>query len=129
MKKSTKFISGLLATLMATSALTTAALSVNAAITPTEDDAKKYGEQLIYFEYPTDGTWGDASKVTINDFTGAANVFCLVYAIYGNEYEFFDSGWETAACACKAVEGKPNVYSYDLNSTINSGAAARTSEF
>ena len=77
MKKSTKFISGLLATLMATSALTTAALSVNAAITPTEDDAKKYGSQLIYFEYPTDGTWGDASKVTINDFTGAANVFCL----------------------------------------------------
>lgn len=119
MKKSTKFISGLLATLMATSALTTAALSVNAAITPTEDDAKKYGEQLIYFEYPTDGTWGDASKVTINDFSGAANVFCLVYAIYGNEYEFFDSGWETSACACTAVEGKPNTYAYNLNSTKN----------
>ena len=65
MKKSTKIISGLLATLMATSALTTAAISVNAAVTPTADDAAKYGQQLIYFEYPTDGTWGDASKVTI----------------------------------------------------------------
>ena len=77
---------------MATSALTTAGLFVNAAITPTEDDAKKYGEQLIYFEYPTDGTWGDASEVDISILLRRCQMcYCYVYAINDKEYEFFDS--------------------------------------
>ena len=86
MKKSTKLVSGVLAALMATSAFTGTAFA--ATKTPTKEDCDAAGEQKIYFQFPTDGTWGDHNAVKVSGMTGKGNVYCLIYAVYGNEYEF-----------------------------------------
>ncbi len=57
MKKATKLVSGVLAALMATSAFT--ATGFAATKTPTKEDCDAAGEQKIYFQFPTDGTWGE----------------------------------------------------------------------
>ena len=110
MKKSTKLLSGLLATLMATSCFTGAA--VFSASADTDNDL---GPQKVYFEYPSDGTWGDPSAVSVNK-NGLAKVYCYVYSVYGNEHEFYDTGWETKATQCTWESG--NIYSYDINNSM-----------
>ena len=113
MKKSTKVVSGVLAALMATSAFSTTAFA--ALPKPTEEQAAAVGEQRIYFQYPTDGTWGDHNNVKVGT-NGKGNVYCFIYAVYGNEYKFFDSGWETAVSACDEVDKEKGLYSYNINS-------------
>ena len=116
MKKATKLVSGVLAALMATSAFT--ATGFAAAKTPTKEDCDAAGEQKIYFQFPTDGTWGDHNAVKVSGMTGKGNVYCLIYAVYGNEYEFFNSGWETSVCSCTAEDKDAGLYSYDINSKM-----------
>ena len=116
MKKSTKLVSGVLAALMATSAFTGTAFA--ATKTPTKEDCDAAGEQKIYFQFPTDGTWGDHNAVKVSGMTGKGNVYCLIYAVYGNEYEFFNSGWETSVCSCTAENKEAGLYSYDINSKM-----------
>ena len=116
MKKATKLVSGVLAALMATSAFT--ATGFAATKTPTKEDCDAAGEQKIYFQFPTDGTWGDHNAVKVSGMTGKGNVYCLIYAVYGNEYEFFNSGWETSVCSCTAENKEAGLYSYDINSKM-----------
>ena len=71
MRKSSKVISMLLAVVMVVSCFTAFAV-INAAAA---DDTK------IYFEFPTSGIWGDASKAT------PKNCYAHIWAIYGNETE------------------------------------------
>lgn len=80
---------------------------------PTFEDCESVGSQKIYFEYPTDGTWGDFNNVKINSKTKASNVFCYAYAVYGNIVTYLDFGFETNACRC--YHEYDNVFSYDLN--------------
>lgn len=80
---------------------------------PTFEDCESVGSQKIYFEYPTDGTWGDFNNVKINSKTKASNVFCYAYAVYGNTVTYLDFGFETNACRC--YHEYDNVFSYDLN--------------
>ncbi len=102
MKKSTKFISLLLAVMLAVSCFAgVAAFPVSAA-----DD-----EQMVYFDFPTDGTWGDPTGVKVNARSGLANIYCYAYAIYGNEKPYA-LGWQTRTTQCLSVGN--NVYSFNL---------------
>ena len=103
MKKSTKFTSLLLSALMVGSSF--AGLTVI--------NASAADEQKVYFQYPTDGTWGDASAVKVNSRSGLANVYCYAYSIYGNETKFTEPAWEARSTQCTA-EGN-DVYSFDLS--------------
>ena len=80
---------------------------------PTFEDCESVGSQKIYFEYPTDGTWGDLNNVKINSKTKASNVYCYAYSVYGNTVTYLDFGLETKACSCYYEHD--NVFSYDLN--------------
>ena len=77
MRKSSKVISMLLAVVMVVSCFTAFAV-INAAAA---DDTK------IYFEFPTSGIWGDASKAT------PKNCYAHIWAIYGNETELESTEW------------------------------------
>ncbi len=70
------------------------------------------GETKVYFQYPTDGSWGDVSSVANYNTVGAGtNVFCTIYAISGNSTSLKSAAWQTSLYACKA-EGN-GVFSYD----------------
>ncbi|MEE0957986.1 MAG: dockerin type I domain-containing protein [Ruminococcus sp.] len=105
MKKTTKFISLLLAVLMVCSCF--AGLTVM-----TAGAADETPEQKIYFKYPTNGAWGDPAGVKVNSRNKSASVYCHVYAIYGNENDLNVYAFMANATACKS-EGN-NVYSFDL---------------
>ena len=124
MKKSTKLLSSVLAVLMATSAFTSAAVVTAGAVPventlprPTEEECAAIGEQKIYFQYPTDGTWGDVMNVKVNKLNKTALVYCNPYVVYGKSKEFFDPGWETKPGQC-VLEGeqKDGLFSYNINS-------------
>ena len=103
MRKSTKLLSLLLAVMLAVSCFSIlSAVPVSAA----------EGEQKVYFDFPTDGTWGDPAGVKINK-NGTANVYCYAYPIYGNESEFTVPSFGGRTTQCMS-EGD-NVYSFDLS--------------
>lgn len=101
MKTSKKFLCLLLSLILAFSSF-----GVLAFVTAAAAD----GDQIVYFEYPTDGTWGDASKVTVK--SGLANVYCYVYPIYGNTSTFTVPTFEGRSTRCTA-EGD-NIYSFNI---------------
>ena len=114
MKKSIKLISGVLAALMAVSAFS---VTASALPRPTEEECAAVGEQKIYFEFPTDGTWGDWSNIKINKLNNTVPIYCNPYAVYGNTKEFFDPGWETKPGQC-VYTGQGTTVAYDINSTM-----------
>ncbi len=110
MRKSARLLSLLLALLLAVSCFSgLSVVSVSAA-----------EEQKVYFDFPTDGTWGDPTGVKVQK-SGKANVYVYVYPIYGNETDI-TIGWQVRAAQCTS-EGD-NVYSFDLSTlgTIEEGA-------
>ncbi|WP_405318253.1 dockerin type I domain-containing protein [Ruminococcus sp.] len=114
MKKSIKLVSVALASLMAASAFS---ITASALPRPTKEECEAVGEQKIYFEFP-DGTWGDWSNLKINKLNNTLPVYCNPYAVYGNEKEFFDPGWETKPGVCTYTGEGKTVY-YDINSEMN----------
>ncbi len=110
-KKTTKFLSLLLAVM-----LTVSCFSILSAV-----PASAAEEQKIYFQFPTDGTWGDPSGVTINAKTKKTNIYCYAAAVYGNETPI-TAGWQTPKSVCLS-EGD-NLYSFDLSKygTFEDGA-------
>ena len=113
MKKSIKLVSVALASLMAASAFS---ITASALPRPTKEECEAVGEQKIYFEFP-DGTWGDWSNLKINKLNNTLPVYCNPYAVYGNEKEFFDPGWETKPGQCTYTGEGKTVY-YDINSEM-----------
>ncbi len=114
MKKSIKLVSVALASLMAASAFS---ITASALPRPTKEECEAVGEQKIYFEFP-DGTWGDWSNLKINKLNNTLPVYCSPYAVYGNEKEFFDPGWETTPGRC-TYTGEGKTVFYDINSEMN----------
>ena len=114
MKKSIKLVSVALASLMAASAFS---ITASALPRPTKEECEAVGEQKIYFEFP-DGTWGDWSNLKINKLNNTLPVYCNPYAVYGNEKEFFDPGWETKPGQC-TYTGEGKTVFYDINSEMN----------
>ena len=114
MKKSIKLVSVALASLMAASAFS---ITASALPRPTKEECEAVGEQKIYFEFP-DGTWGDWSNLKINKLNNTLPVFCSPYAVYGNEKEFFDPGWETKPGQC-TYTGEGKTVFYDINSEMS----------
>ena len=114
MKKSIKLVSVALASLMAASAFS---ITASALPRPTKEECEAVGEQKIYFEFP-DGTWGDWSNLKINKLNNTLPVYCNPYAVYGNEKEFFDPGWETKPGQC-TYTGKGKTVFYDINSEMS----------
>ena len=114
MKKSIKLVSVALASLMAASAFS---ITASALPRPTKEECEAVGEQKIYFEFP-DGTWGDWSNLKINKLNNTLPVYCNPYAVYGNEKEFFDPGWETKPGVCTYTGEGKTVY-YDINSEMS----------
>ena len=110
-KKTTKFLSLLLAVM-----LTVSCFSILSAV-----PASAAEEQKIYFQFPTDGTWGDPTGVTINAKTKKTNIYCYAAAVYGNETPI-TAGWQTPKSVCLS-EGD-NLYSFDLSKygTFEDGA-------
>ena len=110
-KKTTKFLSLLLAVM-----LTVSCFSILSAV-----PASAAEEQKIYFDFPTDGTWGDPSTVKVSS-KGLANVYCYAYPVYGNTSDFTVPSFEGRVTQCTS-EGN-NVYSFDLSKfgTIDEGA-------
>ena len=110
-KKTTKFLSLLLAVM-----LTVSCFSILSAV-----PASAAEEQKIYFDFPTDGTWGDPSTVKVSS-KGLANVYCYAYPVYGNTSDFTVPSFEGRVTQCTS-EGD-NVYSFDLSKfgTIDEGA-------
>jgi len=110
-KKTTKFLSLLLAVM-----LTVSCFSILSAV-----PASAAEEQKIYFQFPTDGTWGDPAGVTINAKTKKTNIYCYAAAVYGNETPI-TAGWQTPKSVCLS-EGD-NLYSFDLSKygTFEDGA-------
>ena len=112
MRKSTKLLSLLLAVL-----LTVSCFSILSAVPVSAAE----GEQKVYFDFPTDGTWGDPSGVKIQK-SGKANVYCYAYPVYGNVSEFTVPSFGGRITQCTS-EGN-NVYSFDLSAfgNIDEGA-------
>ncbi len=110
-KKTTKFLSLLLAVM-----LTVSCFSILSAV-----PASAAEEQKIYFQFPTDGTWGDPAGVTINAKTKKANIYCYAAAVYGNETPI-TAGWQTPKSVC--ISEGDNLYSFDLSKygTFEDGA-------
>ena len=106
MKKTTKFISLLLSVLMVCTCFAGLTFTTASAAAP---------EQLIYFSYPTDGSWGDASAVKVNARNKTCNIYCYVYTLYGNENPLNVYAFGANATACKKVDGVDNLYSFDLS--------------
>ena len=106
MKKTTKFISLLLSVLMVCTCFAGLTFTTASAAAP---------EQLIYFSYPTDGSWGDASAVKVNTRNKTCNIYCYVYTLYGNENPLNVYAFGANATACKKVDGVDNLYSFDLS--------------
>ena len=115
MKKTTKFISLLLAVLMVCSCF--------AGLTVMTAGAAETPSQKIYFKYPETGAWGDPSTVKVNNRNKTAAVYCYVYSIYGNENPLKVFAFGANGTACTA-EGN-NVYSFDMAkySTVEGVAA------
>ncbi|MEE0873760.1 MAG: hypothetical protein UIH27_09925, partial [Ruminococcus sp.] len=120
MKKTTKFISLLLAVLMV--------LSCFAGLTFASVTAAEEGQQIIYFEFPTDGSWGDPKQVNVNK-SGLAMVYCYVYSVYGNEEPLTKYAFGAKKTMATPVNGMPadgnTLYSFDLSKygTIENGAS------
>ena len=106
MKKTTKFISLLLSVLMVCTCFAGLTFTTASAAAP---------EQLIYFSYPTDGSWGDASAVKVSARNKTCNIYCYVYTLYGNENPLNVYAFGANATACKKVDGVDNLYSFDLS--------------
>lgn len=111
MRKSTKLLSLLLAVM-----LTVSCFSILSAVPVSAAEA-----QMVYFQFPTDGTWGDPAGVSVNAKTRKTNIYCYAAAVYGNETPI-NAGWQTAKTVCLS-EGD-NIYSFDLSKfgTIEEGA-------
>ena len=110
-KKTTKFLSLLLAVM-----LTVSCFSILSAVPVSAAE-----EQKIYFDYPTDGSWGDPSAVKVSS-KGIANVYCYAYPVYGNTSDFTTPTFGGRVTQCTS-EGD-NVYSFDLSKygNIDEGA-------
>ena len=104
MKKISKPISLFLALILTVSCFT--GLSVTT-VSADEDG------QRIYFQFPTDGTWGDPQGVKISSRTGLANVYCYPRVIYG-ETEFSPPNNAPERLFQCRSEGN-DIYSFDLS--------------
>lgn len=100
MKLRTKFISLVLAVVLVLSCFTCLAFVTTSAAT-----------QTVYFEFPSDGTWGDPTAISVTK-TGLASVYCNVYAIYGNTTELASRAWQTSKTRCTSLGN--NLYSVDV---------------
>ena len=114
MKKSTKFVSLLLALMLAVSTF------AGIAVFP----ASAADGQKVNFRFPSDGTW-KLSGLKINSRTGKANVYCYAYAIYGNTHKY-SLGWKTRTTQCLAVdEGsgltESKLFTFDLSTSKYGG--------
>ena len=114
MKKSTKFVSLLLALMLAVSTF------AGIAVFP----ASAADGQNVNFRFPSDGTW-KLSGLKINSRTGKANVYCYAYAIYGNTHKY-SLGWKTRTTQCLAVdEGngltESKLFTFDLSTSKYGG--------
>ena len=69
--------------------------------------------QRIYFQYPTDGTWGDPQGVKISSRTGLANVYCYPRVIYGETGFSPPNNAPERLFQCRS-EGN-DIYSFDLS--------------
>ena len=109
MKKSTKFISLLLAVLMTVSCFTAFAVISSSAAD---------GEgQKVYFQYPKSPKWGDPNGVKVNKKSGLANVYCYCYSIYGNTTPYKAASWQARSTQCK-YEGEVDgykIFSFDVS--------------
>ena len=111
MKKSTKFVSLLLAVMLT--------VSTFAGIAVFPVSAGEGGEQRVYFRFPDESVW--THKGLKNDpRSGKANVFCYAYAIYGNSKPYA-LGWKTRTTPCYFVKDDPTLYYFDLNSIADKG--------
>ena len=111
MKKSTKFVSLLLAVMLT--------VSTFAGIAVFPVSAGEGGEQRVYFRFPDESVW--THKGLKNDpRSGKANVFCYAYAIYGNSKPYA-LGWKTRTTQCYFVKDDPTLYYFDLNSIADKG--------
>ena len=111
MKKSTKFVSLLLAVMLT--------VSTFAGIAVFPVSAGEGGEQRVYFRFPDESVW--THKGLKNDpRSGKGNVFCYAYAIYGNSKPYA-LGWKTRTTKCYFVKDDPTLYYFDLNSIADKG--------
>ena len=111
MKKSTKFVSLLLAVMLT--------VSTFAGIAVFPVSAGEGGEQRVYFRFPDESVWTHSGLKNYPR-TGKGNVFCYAYAIYGNSKPY-SLGWKTRTTQCYFVEDDPTLYYFDLNSIADKG--------
>lgn len=111
MKKSTKFVSLLLAVMLT--------VSTFAGIAVFPVSAGEGGEQRVYFRFPDESVWTHEGLKN-NARSGKGNVFCYAYAIYGNSKPY-SLGWKTRTTQCYFVEDDPTLYYFDLNSIEDKG--------
>lgn len=105
MKKHTKFISLVLAVVLAVSCF------ASIAVFP----ASAEGEQKVYFEYPGSSVW-TKDNLKVNGRSHLANVYCYAYAIYGNTSKY-TCGWQTRTTQsfCEDWATDQNIFSFDLS--------------
>ena len=105
-----------------TEAPTTApAATVQASPEPSKalkEDAEKLGKQVISFEFPADGSWGDPKNLEFDPDTHTVNVYCYPYAVFGNTVEFLVTSWESDSSKCTYTDENDLTFSYDLNSAV-----------
>ena len=111
MKKSTKFVSLLLAVMLT--------VSTFAGIAVFPVSAGEGGEQRVYFRFPDESVWTHEGLKN-NARSGKANVYCYAYAIYGNSKPY-SLGWKTRTTQCNFVVDDPTLYYFDLNSIADKG--------
>jgi len=111
MKKSTKFVSLLLAVMLT--------VSTFAGIAVFPVSAGEGGEQRVYFRFPDDNVWTHSGLKNYPR-TGKGNVYCYAYAIYGNSNPY-SLGWKTRTTQCYFVADDPTLYYFDLNSIADKG--------
>ena len=120
MKKSLKFISLLLSVLIAASCLSISLISAVAAQidladsgVDTAEQRIAAGHQLVFFRFP-DEVWGPNSNVKFNEEKKTCNVFCNIYALYGNTKDFKTRAWEDPATAMLKDSQSDSVYYFDI---------------
>ncbi len=111
MKKSTKFVSLLLAVMLT--------VSTFAGIAVFPVSAGEGGEQRVYFRFPDESVWTHEGLKN-NVRSGKANVYCYAYAIYGNSKPYA-LGWKTRTTQCNFVADDPTLYYFDLNGLEDKG--------
>ena len=121
MRKSSKAVSLLLSGLMATSCFSMAAATVTAAEIGSEEtcadktaqDLIDEGHQLVFFQFP-ESLWGPNSNVKYNAKKKTCNVFCNLYAIYGNKTEIKTKSWEAPSTSMKKDSKASDIYYFDI---------------